>query len=78
MMMRRQMPGRPTDARSRLLYALANRQNGQAKDRRYAGLAALPPYAETKTSDGQTGGGGLNDFGAFQDDAFQNDAFQVF
>lgn len=74
---------RPTlDARARLLQAMANRQGanrqgGNPKDRRYASLAALPTWAETRTSDGQTGGGGPNSFTAFQPDAFQNDAFQV-
>ena len=70
-------PGGPRDSRQRLLHALAGRKGIAAKDARYASLAALPAYAETKTSGGQTGGG-QNDFGAFQDDAFQSDGFQVF
>lgn len=77
MNMFRQTPLQPGDPRARLLQALANRKGIAAKDARYASLAALPPYSETKTSDGQTGGGGLNSFTAFQPDAFQNDAFQV-
>lgn len=66
----------PGDNRARLLHALANRKGQAAKDARYASLAALPAYSETKTSDGQMGGHGRNDFGAFQDDAFDG-GFQV-
>jgi hypothetical protein len=62
-----------------LLQALANRKGGNAKDARYASLAALPPYGEIKNADGQPNQRpGQNDFGAFQDDAFQSDGFQVF
>jgi hypothetical protein len=68
---------RPMDSRARLLQAMAGRKGVAAKDARYASLPALPPYAETRTSDGQTGGRSRNDFGAFADDAFQNDGFQV-
>lgn len=60
----------------RLALAMAKR----SRDARYASLAALPAYGESKHADRLSGASAGVPYGqgdAFQSDAYQNDAYQV-
>lgn len=66
----------PATQANRVALAMARR----ARDAKYASLAALPPYGESKNADRLAGSGAGPAYGTgtgFQIDAFQNDAYQV-
>lgn len=63
----------------RLAQAMGGKRGMRPGDAKYAGLAALSPYAVSTYAD-RFGGSGtqVGSQGAFQDNAFQDDAYQVF